>query len=469
MYKIRVGVVGPGLIWKRAHKPALDLLSERVVVTAFSASSEKTRQEVEHSYPGVPFYSDYHELVASPLVDWVLVLTPIALNAPVALAALQAGKDVFLEKPMARTLAEGEALVRLANETGRRLYVLEQAVYPSSLDTVEEVIRSGEIGEVLTYDVVAHEIFDATPEHSVGGYGATSWRIHPDFPMGPLLTAAITRLPGSAVCLAGRPRSMRPGARSGPPMASWTTRSCSLSMTAACGIFQLQHGAQRAQELFPHPGHPGILSLERHRMIIDHNDGDQRTITHPVERAYEAMWRALLAAIEEGRDPYYTKERAFQDPVDSVRHPALDPSGSQSEGLGPVRLSKRGGFLKQQFQEPSSHLIKGRRGHDLDGAQPQERQTERKQDEGRDRAQRGREQPPEPPLAGSGVLTQGGRAGRSRRRPARSRPHAKGGTGMPDRRAERGLPNVQVQHPRNSDQRHADPQKDDPIQHRTQP
>lgn len=91
MSKTRIGVVGPGVIWKRAHRPSLDQYGEQVEIAAFSASSERTRREVEGTYPGVPFFADYHELVASPVVDWVLVLTPIALNALVALAALEAG------------------------------------------------------------------------------------------------------------------------------------------------------------------------------------------------------------------------------------------------------------------------------------------------------------------------------------------------------------------------------------------
>jgi len=314
MSKIRIGVVGPGLIWARSHKPELDRLREHVVVTAFSASSEKTRRQVEQSHPGVPFYPDYHELVASPEVDWVLVLTPIALNAPVATAALQAGKDVFLEKPMARTAAEGEGLVRLANETRRRLYVLEQAVYPGYLDTVEEIIRSGEIGEVLMYDVVAHEFFDATPAHSVGGYGATDWRIHPDFPLGPLFDgghhpiARISRL-------FGRPAAVHASGRQ--------TRSTYGEFDHVLVLFTYDGGIRGSfshstvlserRNYFHIRGTRGILSIEKTQIVIDHNDGDRRTIDLPQETAHEAMWRALVGAIAEGRDPYYTKERAFQD------------------------------------------------------------------------------------------------------------------------------------------------------------
>ena len=107
MEPIRLGIVGPGLIWENRHRPTLSKLGDLYKIAAFSATSETSRQKVEHDYPGLAFFKDYRELAAWPEIDAVVVLTPIPLNAPVALAALRAGKSVFLEKPMARTLAEG--------------------------------------------------------------------------------------------------------------------------------------------------------------------------------------------------------------------------------------------------------------------------------------------------------------------------------------------------------------------------
>jgi len=314
MSKIRIGVVGPGLIWRRAHKPALDLMSDRVEITAFAASSERRRPEVAKDYPGAPFYLDYHHLINSAEVDWVLVLTPIALNAPVALAAMRAGKHVFLEKPMARTLAEGQALVQTAAETGRRLYVLEQAVYESYLDKIEEVIRSGEIGQVVMYDQVAHELFDATPEHSAGGYGETEWRIHADFPLGSLFDGGhhpIARL----TRLFGRPASLYASGHQIRPTYGEFDHVLTLFEYANGVRGTFSHGtvlSERRNYLHIR-GTEGILSVESGRLIIDHNGDGNRIIPLPLETAYAAMWQALLRAIAQGSEPYYTAERAFQD------------------------------------------------------------------------------------------------------------------------------------------------------------
>ncbi|MFP3895348.1 MAG: Gfo/Idh/MocA family protein [Anaerolineales bacterium] len=312
MDKIRLGVVGPGRIWKRAHKPALDLLEDRIEIAAFCASSEASRREVAQTYPDVPFYFDYHDLVTSPEIDWVLVLTPISLNAPVALAAMKAGKNVFLEKPMARSLTEGKRLMRTADETGRHLYVLEQAVYPDYLETVEEVIHSGEIGEIIMYDLVSHRIFDTTAEDE--GHGSTLWRVHADFPLGTLFDGGhhpMARLSR----LFGRPASIYASGRQVRPTHGEFDHVLMLFEYDSGVRGSFSHGAvlNRHRNHFYIRGTQGILSIERERLVIDYNDDSQRVIERPPERAHEAMWRALVDAVAEGHEPYYTKERAFQE------------------------------------------------------------------------------------------------------------------------------------------------------------
>ena len=314
MDRIRIGVIGPGLIWQNSHQPALALLQDRVEITAFAASSERRRAAVERDYPRAPFYLDYRALLASPEVDWVLVLTPIALNAPVALAALRAGKNVLLEKPMGRSLAEGEALVRTADECGRRLYVLEQAVYPPYLDMVEQVLCAGEIGQVVMYDQVAHELFDATPAHSAGGYGATEWRIHPDFPLGPLFDGGhhpIARLSR----LFGRPASLyASGHQIRPTYGSFDHVLVLMEYDSGVrGSFSHATMLSERKNYLHIRGAEGTLTVETDRLLIERNDGAHREIALPPEQPFVAMWRALLGAIAGGAEPYYTKERALQD------------------------------------------------------------------------------------------------------------------------------------------------------------
>jgi len=312
--KIRIGVVGPGLIWKQAHEPALDLWKDRVEIAAFCASSEKTRREVEEAYPGAPFFSSYDELVASPAIDWVLVLTPIALNAPVALAAMRAGKHVFLEKPMARSLAQAKQLIDLAHETGRRLHVLEQAVYSPSIELIEKVMRSGEIGEVVMYDHVMHLVFDATPKHSARGSAATTWRMQADFPLGVLFDgghhsiARLGRLFGQPTALYASGRQIRPTYGEYDHVLMQFEHE-----NGVRGSFSHGSYLSRGHNYFHIRGTEGILTVERERLIVEPNDGEPRTIEFERGNSYQAMWHAILDAIAEGHEPSYTVERARGD------------------------------------------------------------------------------------------------------------------------------------------------------------
>src|SRR2546423_9522307 len=98
MQPIRLGVIGAGLIWIRTHQPILETMQDAFVPVAFCDLSEQRRAALRDEYPDAPVLDDYHKLLALSEVDAALVLTPIASNAPVAQAALRAGKHVIMEK-----------------------------------------------------------------------------------------------------------------------------------------------------------------------------------------------------------------------------------------------------------------------------------------------------------------------------------------------------------------------------------
>jgi predicted dehydrogenase len=174
MAPIRLGVIGAGLIWLRRHQQTLATLQNAFMPVAFADPSEERRAQASEAFPDATVVSDYTELLALPQVDVALVLTPIVLNAPVATAALQAGKDVIMEKPIARSVAEAAQLLAKANEAGRRLYVLEQMGYRRAEEILAEVIDSGEIGNLVMWERVEH----LEGDKAIGpmSFASTPWR-----------------------------------------------------------------------------------------------------------------------------------------------------------------------------------------------------------------------------------------------------------------------------------------------------
>ena len=187
---MRLGMVGAGLIWRKAHRGVIETMKEQFVIAGFCVTSEKSRQWVAGEHPGVRIYSDYKELAASEDIDALVVLTPIALNAEVAIAGLNAGKDVFVEKPIAASSAQAEAVLEAADRMKKRVFVLENAFYDPKWANVKMALDDNSIGGVVLYEEVAHGLID-DDAHDAGGYGRTQWRKDAKFPLGTLFDGGI--------------------------------------------------------------------------------------------------------------------------------------------------------------------------------------------------------------------------------------------------------------------------------------
>jgi predicted dehydrogenase len=148
--ELRVGLIGFGY-W--GPNLARNLGETRgVKLTAVAEARADRREAVHGRHPGVRLYEDPAELIAQPDVDAVVVATPVATHYALGLAALKAGKDVLIEKPLAATGAEAEMLVETAEREGRVLMVDHTYVYAGAVRKIAELIDSGELGEVRYYD-----------------------------------------------------------------------------------------------------------------------------------------------------------------------------------------------------------------------------------------------------------------------------------------------------------------------------
>lgn len=157
--RLTVGFVGNGLIATQHVGGLLGRDDCQIVALCdvWRAKAEKMRQRVEQGYAenagtshfkGVDIYGTHEELVARPDIDVVFTTTPDHWHAAVSIAAMQAGKDVYCEKPMTLTVREGRMMVDVARRTGRVLQTGTQQRSESAFRRAATIIRNGWIGDI---------------------------------------------------------------------------------------------------------------------------------------------------------------------------------------------------------------------------------------------------------------------------------------------------------------------------------
>ena len=109
---------------------------------------EKVLDHLSTLYPGINQETEFTRLLENPEIQGVVICTPAALHYRMTEEALLAGKDVFVEKPLALNVEEGEALVKLAREKDRILMVGHLLEYHPAIIKLKELVESGELGKI---------------------------------------------------------------------------------------------------------------------------------------------------------------------------------------------------------------------------------------------------------------------------------------------------------------------------------
>jgi len=148
--ELGVGVVGCGLIGKRRAREAAASAHSRLVAASDARPESASETVAEFGGRAV---ADWHDIVAAPDVDVVIVATPNGFLAEVALAALAAGKHVLLEKPMGRNVAEARAIADAAHAARRLVKVGFNHRYHPAIARAHERFALGDIGPLINLRV----------------------------------------------------------------------------------------------------------------------------------------------------------------------------------------------------------------------------------------------------------------------------------------------------------------------------
>lgn len=234
---VKVGVIGCGTISGTYLKLLKQIAIVDVVACADVLLDRAQARAVEY---GVPSACLPGELLADPEIELVVNLTIPDVHAEISLAALEAGKSVYSEKPLATRRSDGQRLLEAAREHGVLIGCAPDTFLGTGLQTCRKLIDDGWIGE----PVVAYA--------AVNGHGPESWHQDPYFfyqpgggPMfdvGPYYVTALVSLLGPVQRLSGLSRTTFAERPVGNPLAAYSTVPVN-TPTHIMGLLEFASGA----------------------------------------------------------------------------------------------------------------------------------------------------------------------------------------------------------------------------------
>ncbi len=144
--RIGIGVIGAGYWGPNLIRNFHEIENSRVLWVA--DLSKSNLEKFSRRYPQVKTTSDYQEVLADENVRAVVVATPAVTHFKIAKAALEAGKDVLVEKPLTCSVEDSEALVALARERDLILMVGHLMVYHPAIQFIKSLIEKNELGRI---------------------------------------------------------------------------------------------------------------------------------------------------------------------------------------------------------------------------------------------------------------------------------------------------------------------------------
>lgn len=143
---LNFGLIGCGRVSPRHVQSLVEHPRAKLVAVA-DIIQARTQRVADKT--GAMAYIDYRHLLDQENVDAVSICTPSGLHAQMAIQAMQAGKDVIVEKPMALSLEDADELIATAKATGRKLCVVLQNRYNPPMQDLRRIVDEGRLGKLL--------------------------------------------------------------------------------------------------------------------------------------------------------------------------------------------------------------------------------------------------------------------------------------------------------------------------------
>jgi predicted dehydrogenase len=315
--RLRIALLGTGWV-ADFHARAVREHPGAELVAAANWREPSLRALAErHRIPRVT--TDWRALAADPEVDAVVIATPNALHAPQAIAFLEAGKHVLVEKPMAPTLAEADAMVEAARRAGAWLMVAHCWRFHPDVRALRARVERGELGEIVktrSYGVHA-------------GWGPSGWFTDPELAGGGALLDMGVHAIDTTRYLLGDPRPVRVCAAVGTRYGGYAvdddavllvTWSSGANSVVESGWWQPHlAGLEADTELYGTGGYARVWDMTEPPPGYEH-------CTQPM---YSAQLAEFVEAVAAGRQPRPSGEdgRVVMEVVDQAYAAAARPAG----------------------------------------------------------------------------------------------------------------------------------------------
>jgi len=314
MNKIKIAIIGCGIITKDAHLPALKRLGDRMEVIAVCNRSENKAINIagELKLPQSAVWTDWKKMISElKELDAVLVALPITMNFPVSRECCEAGLSVICEKPAGMNNSEAIESGKLSSKYGVTYMTAENFHYEPRFNKAAELVQAGAIGNLHS---TSWNIFDFMDKHNK--YNKTQWRAHNEYDGGYVLDGGVHFVHGLQM-IAGPVKSVYAHTASIDKDLGTMDTALSLLEHENNVISSINMGWRSASsdEYLKVYGDKGSLII-KDDVIIQLTETDE-TVEHKFEKedSFYLQWCAFLDSLEQKKPLSMPAEM----PVDDVK------------------------------------------------------------------------------------------------------------------------------------------------------
>ncbi|GAB7128314.1 Gfo/Idh/MocA family oxidoreductase [Silvimonas sp. JCM 19000] len=307
---VRLGLIGCGVAARELHWPALQHCTDDIQLVAVCNRTAQKAQHFAAMAGGVDWYTDMADLLARPDIDAVDIVLPATDNLSATRAALQAGKHILVEKPLAPDADQAAEMLALAAQYPQYVcMVAENFRYASAFSRIQAWLVSGRAGAV--YALNWNAMMSMQPDNR---YLVSGWRSGHEFPGGLLLDAGVHYVAVARDLLGDIVRATLSPTQTNPQLGRFDggalTLQSAAGATAQINLYFSSHTHQQWQLTVL--AENGAATYDGRTLVLQDPSGQTRW-ERDDDDGYMAEFRAFAHAIRIQRAPRSDFDQAWRD------------------------------------------------------------------------------------------------------------------------------------------------------------